>query len=188
MIERDSKLMASMLLVLIVLTAPRFAMAELALDIIDGARKEGEVVFYGAVAVNISKRITDLFEKKYGIAVKHWRGDATEIVNRVVTEARAGRPTFDVTLGNEAVMQALDEKNILAVFDPPAAKGYPRQFRDPDMRMTAWRVLPYGINYNYQNLRAEDAPRTYEDLLLQSGRENSALPIPVFMSPRCSSY
>ena len=63
MIERDSKLMASMLLVLIVLTAPRFAMAELALDIIDGARKEGEVVFYGAVAVNISKRITDLFEK-----------------------------------------------------------------------------------------------------------------------------
>jgi ABC-type Fe3+ transport system substrate-binding protein len=45
-----------------------------------------------------------LFEKKYGIKMKHWRGDATEIVNRAVTEARAGRPTFDVTLGNEAVM------------------------------------------------------------------------------------
>jgi iron(III) transport system substrate-binding protein len=63
-------------------------------------------------------------------------------------------------------MQALDEKNILGVFDPPAAKGYPQQFRDPDMRMTAWRVLPYGINYNHQLVKAEEAPKTYEELLL----------------------
>jgi iron(III) transport system substrate-binding protein len=166
MIPPIVKFGAPILLVCALVTLPRLAVAQMAAESIEAAKKEGEVVFYGAVAVNISKRITDLFEKKYGIAVKHWRGDATEIVNRVVTEARAGRPTFDVTLGNEAVMQALEEKNILAVFDAPAAKGYPKQFRDPDMRMTAWRVLPYGINYNYQNLRAEDAPKTYEDLLL----------------------
>ena len=129
-------------------------------ELIEAAKKEGEVIFYGAVTVNISKRISDLFEKKYGVPVRHWRGDATEIINRVLTEARAGRPTFDVTLGNEAVMQALDEKNTLGVFDPPAAKGYPKQFRDPDMRMTAWRVLPYGINYNHQLVKAEEAPGT----------------------------
>jgi len=132
---------------------------------IEAAKKEGEVAFYGALPVNIVKRIGDAFEKKYGIAVKHWRGDATEIVNRVLTEARAGRPMFDSTLGNEAVMQALDEKGLLGVFDPPAAKGYPKQFRDPDMRMTAWRVLPYGINYNYQLLKADEAPKSYEELL-----------------------
>src|SRR3954447_20227218 len=78
-------------------------------DLIEAGKKEGEVTFYGAITVNSSKRISDLFEKKYGITIKHWRGDATEIVNRVLTEARAGRPTFDVTLGNEAVMQALDD-------------------------------------------------------------------------------
>ena len=133
---------------------------------IDAAKKEGEVAFYGAIPVNIVKRITDLFEKKYSITVKHWRGDATEIVNRVLTESRAGRPTFDVTLGNEAVMQALNEKGLLGVFDPPAAKGYPKQFRDPDLRITAWRVLPYGINYNYQQIKADEAPKTYEELLL----------------------
>ena len=132
---------------------------------IEAAKKEGEVAFYGALPVTIVKRISDAFEKKYGIAVKHWRGDATEIVNRVLTEARAGRPIFDSTLGNEAVMQALDEKGILGVFDPPAAKGYPKQFRDPDMRMTAWRVLPYGINYNYQMVKAEEAPKSFDELL-----------------------
>ena len=135
-------------------------------DLVEAAKKEGEVTFYGAITINSAKRISDLFEKKYGITIKHWRGDATEIVNRVLTEARAGRPTFDVTLGNEAVMQALDERKLLAVFDPPAAKNYPKQFRDPDLRMTAWRVLPYGINYNHQLLKTEEAPKTFEDLLL----------------------
>ena len=141
------------------------ARAQVAPQVIEAAKKEGEVSFYGAIPANIVKRITDVFEKKYGVAVKHWRGDATEIVNRVITEARAGRPTFDVTLGNEAVMQSLDERSLLGVFDPPAAKGYPKQFRDPDMRMTAWRVLPYGINYNNQQLKAEETPKSYEDLL-----------------------
>jgi iron(III) transport system substrate-binding protein len=141
------------------------ARAQSAPQVIEAAKKEGEVSFYGAIPANIVKRITDVFERKYGVAVKHWRGDATEIVNRVITEARAGRPTFDVTLGNEAVMQSLDERSLLGAFDPPAAKGYPKQFRDPDMRMTAWRVLPYGINYNNQQLKAEETPKNYEDLL-----------------------
>jgi len=148
------------------LLSPWNGFSQVTPELIEAAKKEGEVIFYGAVTVNISKRISDLFEKKYGIPVRHWRGDATEIINRILSEARAGRPTFDVTLGNEAVMQALDEKNTLGVFDPPAAKGYPKQFRDPDMRMTAWRVLPYGINYNHQLVKAEEAPRTYEDLLM----------------------
>ena len=144
---------------------PSLIRAQVTPQMIEAAKKEGEVVFYGAMPVNVIKRITDIFEKKYGITVKHWRGDATEIVNRVLTEARAGRSIFDVNLGNEAVMQALDEKNMLGVFDPPAAKGYPQQFRDPDMRMTAWRVLPYGINYNHQLVKAEEAPKTFDELL-----------------------
>jgi iron(III) transport system substrate-binding protein len=157
-------LMAVHLFVALVDIVPSYG--QVSSQLIEAAKKEGEVVFYGAIPVNIVKRITDLFEKKYSITVKHWRGDATEIVNRVLTESRAGRPTFDVTLGNEAVMQALDEKGLLGVFDPPAAKGYPKQFRDPDLRMTAWRVLPYGINYNYQQIKGDEAPKTYEELLL----------------------
>jgi iron(III) transport system substrate-binding protein len=153
------------LLALFALGATTPAFGQITPELVEAAKKEGEVVFYGAITVNSSKRIADLFEKKYGIKMKHWRGDATEIVNRAVTEARAGRPTFDVTLGNEAVMQALEEKNLLGIFDPPAAKGYPKQFRDPQQKMTAWRVLPYGINYNHQLLKAQEAPKSFDELL-----------------------
>ncbi len=32
--------------------------------------------------------------------------------------------------------------------------------------MTPWRVLPYGINYNNQLLKGDEAPKTFEELLL----------------------
>ncbi|MBM2803494.1 MAG: hypothetical protein HW419_1387 [Deltaproteobacteria bacterium] len=153
-------------LVLIGLLMPRLAAAQITPELIEAAKKEGEVMLYGAITVNLSKAIGDVFEKKYGIKLHHWRGDATELINRSLAEARAGKPAFDVTLGNEVVMTALDEKNLFAVFEPPAAKAYPKQFLDPDKKMTPWRVLPYGINYNHQTVKAEEAPKSWEDLLL----------------------
>jgi iron(III) transport system substrate-binding protein len=141
------------------------ASAQITPELIEAAKKEGQVMFYGAITINSSKAIGDAFEKKYGIRLNHWRGDATELINRSLAEARAGKAGFDVTIGNEVVMTALDERKLLATFDPPAAKGYPKQFRDPDRRMTPWRVLPYGINYNHQMLKAEEAPKAWEELL-----------------------
>lgn len=155
-----------MQLILVCLLTPRFAAAQITPELVEAAKKEGEVMLYGAITVNLSKAIGDAFEKKYAIKLRHWRGDATELINRSLTEARAGKPAFDVTLGNEVVMTAIDEKNLFAVFDPPAAKGYPKQFLDPDKRMTPWRVLPYGINYNHQMVKAEEAPKSWEELLL----------------------
>ena len=42
--------------------------------LIEAAKPEGEVMFYGAITINSSKAIGDLFEKKYGIKLRHWRG------------------------------------------------------------------------------------------------------------------
>jgi iron(III) transport system substrate-binding protein len=158
-------LRVSIMVAAIVLTAPITAPGQITPELIDAAKKEGEVMFYGAITVNSSKAIGDAFEKKYGIKLRHWRGDATELINRSLAEARAGKPGFDVTLGNEVVMHSLDEKNLFAVFEPPAAKSYPKQFLDPDKKMTPWRVLPYGINYNHQLLKAAEAPKSWEELL-----------------------
>jgi iron(III) transport system substrate-binding protein len=162
----------------IIAAFPSRLTAQITPEVIEAAKKEGEVMFYGAVTIKASKAIGDLFEKKYGIKLKHWRGDATEIVTRVLTEARAGKPIFDVTLGNEAVMQALNEKNLFAVFDPPAAKGYPKQFRQAERTMTPWRVLPFGINYNNQLLKADEAPKSWEELLAPKWKHKFAMANP----------
>jgi hypothetical protein len=46
---------------------PAFAGAQLTPAIIEAAKKEGEVMFYGAITIKSSKAVGDLFEKKYGI-------------------------------------------------------------------------------------------------------------------------
>lgn len=144
----------------------------------EAGKKEGEVMLYGAVPIEASNLIRDLFEKQYGIKLTHWRGDATQLINRALTEARAGKNNFDVILGNEGVMTSIDEKGLLEVFAPPAAKGFPKQFRQPEQRMTPWRVLPYGINYNTQLLKAETAPKTWDELLDPKWKKQFAMANP----------
>ena len=162
------KMAAALLPIVLVFIFTAFsptASAQLSSDVVNAAKKEGEAMLYGAVTIQASKPLGDLFEKRYGIKLKHWRGDATEIINRVFAEGRSGKNYFDVVLGNEAVMAALEEKGFLGAFDPPAARGFPGQFRDAKHRMTPWRVLPYGINFNNQLIKPEEAPKTWEDLL-----------------------
>ena len=176
-VYRFLKLMLTASMVLI-LCVPQVVPAQLSPDVVQAAKKEGEVVLYGAVTIKASTAIGERFEKKYGVKLKHWRGDATEIINRVVAEGRSGRQVFDVVVGNEAVMTTIDQKGFLGAFDPPSAKGFPQQFRDPDHRMTPWRVLPYGINFNTQLVAPGEAPKGWEDLLAPRWKKNFAMANP----------
>ena len=58
------------------------------------AKKEREVVMYTSLNLKDSVPLTDTFEKRTGIKVQLWRASSEKVVQRAVTEARAGR--FDV--------------------------------------------------------------------------------------------
>lgn len=130
------------LLALSFVSVPVSVLGQVSPQVMEAAKKEGEAMLYGAIPIQLSKPIGDLFEKKYGIKLKHWRGDATELINRSLAEARAGKNYFDVILGNEGVMMSLDEKGLLAAFTPPAAKGFPKQFRQAEERMVPGASCP----------------------------------------------
>ena len=83
-------LRAALTIAVLVFTLPITVLAQITPELIEAAKKEGEVMFYGAITVSSSKAIGDAFEKKYGIKLRHWRGDATELINRSLAEARAG--------------------------------------------------------------------------------------------------
>lgn len=147
-------------------------------EMIEAAKKEGEVLLYAALPVNTTKKIGDLFQQRYGIRVNHWRGSATGIVNRVLNEARANKTLFDVVIGNRGVINAIKERGLLIPFDPPAAASFPAQLREPDKLSTTWRVLPVGINYNTNLLKADEAPKRWSDLHAPKWKENFALANP----------
>src|SRR5689334_619819 len=68
--------------------------------LIDAAKKEGSVTWYTTLIVNqTAQPAVDAFEKKYGIKVNYTRNDSTDIVIRVLNEAKAGQVQADLMDG-----------------------------------------------------------------------------------------
>ena len=64
--------------------------------LIDGAKKEGKLVWYTSMAIDTSKPVLDAFEKEYPfIKTELVRAGEEQLVNRIVSENRAGRWAFD---------------------------------------------------------------------------------------------
>src|SRR4030095_779915 len=63
---------------------------------VEAAKKDGKLVVYGTTIPNVMVPIHAGFEKRYGVKVDYWRAAATPVVDRAMTEWRAGKPGFDV--------------------------------------------------------------------------------------------
>jgi iron(III) transport system substrate-binding protein len=144
----------------------------------EGAKKEREVVVYGATAPQAMRPIMRQFEKNYGVKVKNWRGDAEEIVARVESQTKDGKILFDVVLGHETVMAALERKGLLEPFELPAAQRFAKNFLHPEHRMTPWAALPIGINFNTARLTPKQAPKSWENLRDPKWKKKFAMPHP----------
>src|ERR1051325_5033563 len=69
-------------------------------SIVEGAKKEGALVFYTTMDIQNSKPLLDAFMAKYPFI----KGDlvrlgGTAMVSRIMTEAQAGANRFDVAVG-----------------------------------------------------------------------------------------
>ena len=134
--------------------------------ILDGARKEGQVVLYSAAIVNQALRpLADAFMKKYPFAkVSFWRGDTEEIIAKLSAEARAGNVVADVAEGTGVGDLAVDT-GLTQPFYTPMTEAMPERYRDPQGRWAYTRVSYFGIAYNTRLIPPADAPKSYDDLL-----------------------
>lgn len=132
---------------------------------VEAAKKEGKVVIYGTIVPQVMSLIEKGFEGKYGIKIEYWRADATKVIDRVLTEWRAGKPGFDIVIGARGALLLGKEENVYAKFVPTNTANFPAKFKDPDGKLTAWRVTPVGLLYNTELVKAADVPKSLDDLL-----------------------
>src|SRR5512145_3257480 len=132
---------------------------------IDAAKKEGKLMIYGTIVPQVMTQIQKGFEAQYGIKVEYWRGDATKVIDRVLTEWRTGKPNFDVVIGARGPLALGKPEGVFAKYSPPAAANFPAKFKDKDGQLTAMRVTPVGILYNTELVKSVDVPKTFDDLL-----------------------
>jgi iron(III) transport system substrate-binding protein len=134
--------------------------------LVDGARKEGQVVIYGALIQNQAMRpIADGFSRKYPfIRITTWRADSEAIVQKASAEVRANNVVADVIEGTGAGEEAV-EANIVLPYYAPAVERFPAAYRDPNGLWAPTRLSYYSIAYNTKLVPPDKVPKTYEDLL-----------------------
>ena len=134
--------------------------------LLEGARKEGQVVFYSAMIVNQALRpLADGFMKKYpAVKMSFWRGDTEEIIAKLTAEVRAKNIVGDLIEGT-GVGELAIEGDLVQPYQTPVSQEYPPQYRDTRNLWTATRLSYFSAAYNTKNVTAAEAPKTYEDLL-----------------------
>jgi len=145
----------------------------------EAARKEGKVVIYGSLESGIMDEIEKAFTKKYGVGIDYFRASSNKTLDRVLTEARAGRSQSDVVVTNRGPMLLLKKENIFAKYVSPETANFPDNVKDPDGLLSPiYRMVIVGILYNTKLVKPEDAPKSLDDLLGPKWKGKWVMPDP----------
>ena len=134
--------------------------------ILEGARKEREVVMYTSLNLKDSVPITEAFRKKTGVNVKLWRASSEKVLQRAVAEARAGRFACDILETNGPEMEAMVREELLEEFTSPHFADLPEAAFPKHRHYVADRFNFFTIAYNTNLVKPAEVPNSYEDLLL----------------------
>ncbi len=133
--------------------------------ILEGAKKEREVVVYTSLNLKDSVPIVEVFEKKYGVKVQLWRSSSEKVLQRATAEARAGRFSCDILETNGPEMEAMHREQLLEEFFSPHFKDLPPAAFPRHRHYVADRFNFFTIAYNTNLVKANEVPDTYEDLI-----------------------
>ncbi len=133
--------------------------------LVEGARREGEVMVYHSTQTEDLKPVFDAFSARYGVKVRDWRSSSENVVQRVVSETRAGKRDVDFIENNSPEMEALRREKMLLRMDSPHFAAM-RPGTLPAHHEYATSTMDVFVQaYNTEKVKREELPRTYQDLL-----------------------
>jgi iron(III) transport system substrate-binding protein len=133
---------------------------------LEAAKREGALVFYSATRAEDTDQLVQAFMKKYPfIKAEYYRAGGDPLLQRILTESRAGQHRFDVVsaLGTQIIM--LKEKGLLAAHRSVHQSAYGKGFYDPEGYWTDTYDLYITIAYNPKLVSKDAVPKSWEDLL-----------------------
>lgn len=156
---------ASSVFVMASLAIPAERIGAQSADLIQAAKKEGEVAVFGTLENDIAAALHKGFEAKYGIKTNYFRGSSTVIIDRVTSEHRTGKMSADAVFATAEPMKFINkEKGLLVRYVSPSAKDYNKQLVDGFFGPN-YRSVIIGFLYNKSMIKVEDAPKSYEDIV-----------------------
>ncbi len=134
--------------------------------LLKGAQAEGEMVYYGTLPIDEFLPLARVFNQRYrSIALQHYFSPRDGILSRTLTEARAGRHAFDVVQVDLSYGYQLLNANLVQSYAIPGANRFFDGTYDPAGAWHSMYYLTTALIYNANSVKAEQAPKNYDDLL-----------------------
>lgn len=143
---------------------PLYEGADRSARLLDGARREGGLTVYTSMAEQDSVRLVEAFEKKYKLKVTVWRSGKNKVLQRVISEAHAGRNEVDFVLNPSPEMEALHRERLLQPVRSPMQKDLIPAALPAHGEWSGMRVYLFVQAYNTQMVKRSELPRSYQDL------------------------
>ncbi|MBI2986407.1 MAG: extracellular solute-binding protein [Deltaproteobacteria bacterium] len=133
--------------------------------LMEGAKKERELVIYGSMNLRDANLLIDRFREKHPfIDVKLNRLTTTKLLPRVLTETKAGKFFADILQNNALGLYFLKKEGLLEYYLSPEDRSYPKQFKDSGY-WTTTNMNVHVVAYNTKLVTRGKLPKTFEDLL-----------------------
>jgi iron(III) transport system substrate-binding protein len=163
----------SLILAVSLLLIPRIAFAASADATLDGAKKEAKLVVYTAMQPEDSTKLIDLYRSRYPfIDGSFFRAGSAPLLNRILTESRAGRFLFDIVSGKVSDLLLLQKRGLLGKIVSVELAAYPDKFKDKQNRWADIYNNYYTIAYNSQRVWLTEIPARWDDLLDAKWQDN----------------
>ena len=135
-------------------------------DVLEGAKKEGQLVFYSGMPLPDAQAILSALERKYPfIKTTFYRATGSALVSRIQTEQRAGTHIWDVMNATGFEPYVLVEQGYFAKYDAPERKAFPEGHKDNDGYWATMYTSPMVVTYNTRLVSPAELPKEYFDLL-----------------------
>ena len=142
------------------------------------ARDEKKVVVYNTTTVPDMQKIIEGFRKKYPfLEVESFRGTGERLVQKILTEIRAGRYLADVYIISGLQMWLLRDGGHLSLYLSPEREKVRRLFKDEAGYWTGIYFNLEVLGYNKNLVQPRELPKRWEELLEQRWKGRMALEI-----------
>src|SRR5262247_3957209 len=136
--------------------------------LIEAAKEEGKLAFYTAMDLQLAERFGRMFEEKFpGVSVRVERSGAERVFQRIDQEYQSNIHSVDVVnTADQAHCIVWKRNGWLAPYLPEdVARHFDKAYYDPDALHVTTRVLVSPFGYNTDLVKAEEAPKSFADLL-----------------------
>ena len=146
--------------------APSWAQPDHTTGLIEGAKKEGKLLWYTALTLADAGMLTQHFEQKYPfIKTETLRLGTDQLLTKIQTEARAGAFRADVIEIPGILGHVLKQDGLLEKYVSPESKAYPSSMKDVDGTWTSFFINTHVTVYNTRLVKKQEVPKTYEDFI-----------------------